>query len=128
MSAENGNYVQAQLTRSSSFYFFCCDGKEGDDFNDDIHHYTSHSRSRRDTGISFQPLEKVLYPAKEVNEHVSVSPDVFDCLEELCHNMATARISRTQTRSKAPTPAKITFAGENTCQINIRAKLPNSEA
>jgi len=38
--------------------------------------------------------------------------------------MARERVSeRMRTKRRTPTPAKITFAGENTCKINVRQML-----
>jgi hypothetical protein len=37
--------------------------------------------------------------------------------------MAHAKLIRIHTERRTPTPAKITLAGENSCQINIREQI-----
>jgi hypothetical protein len=63
---------------------------------------------------------KIAFDAPEnVDERVSACADILSCLKDEGIRIARARRSmRTRTASKTPTPAKITFAGENTCQIN----------
>jgi hypothetical protein len=50
--------------------------------------------------------------------------DIFSCLSNARIKMAaTKALGRIQTERRTPTPTKMTFAGENTCQMHIRIQI-----
>jgi hypothetical protein len=79
----------------------------------DIHHFGRQWH----LGVCFETSEKVLYALEEIDEGVLAGANILGRLRDGGFSVADAQRCVTRilrTRRRTPTPAKITFAGENT--------------
>ena len=111
------------LTHSTSPNLLRCDTKNREYLdhyqNDRIHHF----RSRRDVSVYLETSEKHLDALEEVHKSVLARPDILSGLKDACVILSHTNLLEIHTERRAPIPAKITLAGENTCQINMRAQI-----
>jgi len=118
----SGNlFVKEGLTRSALLDFFCCNSNKVEDLD---HYYLDcvhYSLIWCHFSVYVQTSEKCLNALEHVEKSVLVRADVLSCLRIVRITMdRTKVIRRVHTKKKTPNPIKITFAGENTCQINMR--------
>jgi len=72
----------------------------------------------------FKASEKILYAFEDVDESVLARLNILDCLRIVNVNFTLAKVLRwICTERRTPTPAKITFAGENTYRIVIKMHI-----
>jgi hypothetical protein len=78
-----------------------------------MHHFWRWSYLR----IDFEPSEKTFDTLEDVDKSFLASANIFNCLKEKDVTTGNPKESRNlSTKSRTPTPAKITFAGEKTYQ------------
>jgi hypothetical protein len=94
------------------------------DLNHDLSDYIHHFLCRRHLSIVFKSSEKILYAFEDIDEIVLACPNVLDCLGIENVDFASSKGQRRlRTERRTPTPAKITFAGENTYQNMIKMHI-----
>ena len=125
----NGNLftaLQQGLTDSALLDFFCSDGQNVENLNHYCHDRVHHSLIWRRFGVCVQTSEKCSHALEHLKERVLVRTNVLSCLRIVRITMDCTKVLRREhTKSRTPNPIKITFAGENACQINERAALGN---
>jgi hypothetical protein len=116
--------LQQGLTHSALFDFVCSDGENVKDLNHDCRDRVHHSLIWCRFGVCVQTSEKCFYTLEHFKECVLVRADVLSCLRIVRITMdSTKLLRREHTDRSTPNPIKITFAGENTCQINMRGYI-----
>ena len=81
-----------------------------------------HFGRRYHLSVDFEPSEKTLDTLENVDKSFLASANISNCLKGI--GVTTGKTDEWRkicTKSRTPTPAKMTFAGEKTCQIHIRA-------
>src|SRR5216683_2180057 len=122
-SAKHDIFVEELLTRSSLLNFFRRNPKNREYLHHDLNDYIRHFRCQWHLGVDFEASEKTFDPLKDVDKCVLACANILSSLSNIGIRLAHAKLSRRmRTKRRTPTPAKITFAGENTCQINMREK------
>jgi hypothetical protein len=112
------------LTHSALFDFFCSDGQNVKDLNHYCRDRVHHSLIWYRFSVRVQTSEKCFYALEHLKESVLVRANVFSCLRIVrITKERTKVLRRVHTERSTPNPIKITFAGENTCQINERVDL-----
>jgi len=91
--------------------------------NHDLSDYVHHFRRRRHLNIVFKASEKILYAFEDVDEVVLACSNILDSLRIVKVDFARAKVQRLRTERRTPTPAKITFAGENTYRNIIKMHI-----
>jgi hypothetical protein len=121
----NGNtLVKQQLTRSSLSDLFKRNSKNVENFHHNFGDYIHHFFVKRRFGVNLQSLEKGLYPFKDLKKSILARPKILCCLRVVRIMMdRTEVLRRTRTERRTPIPAKIAFAGENTCKISMRMQI-----
>jgi hypothetical protein len=113
--------LQQGLTHSALFDFFCSDSQNIEDLNHDGCDRVYHSFIWRHFSVYLQTSEKCFHALEHLKESVLVRADVLSCLIIVRITMDRIEVSRrVHTERSTPNAIKITFAGENTCEINIR--------
>jgi hypothetical protein len=111
-----------RLTRSALLDLFRCNRKNTKDLHQNVHGDIHHFGRRWHLGVGFKTSEKFLYALEEVDEGVLAGANILGRLGDggfqWRARKGVTRILRT--RKRTPTPAKITLAGENACQENMR--------
>ena len=88
--------------------------------NDRIHHLDG----RRQFCIDLESPEEHFDAFEDVNECVLACLSVLSRLRDVIITMAYAKpIRRLHTERRTPTPANMTFAGENTCQTDMSIQI-----
>jgi hypothetical protein len=113
--------LQQGLTHSAMFDFFCRDGQNIEDLNHDCRDRVYHPLIWRHFSVYDQTPEKCFYALEHLDESVLVRADVLSCLRTVRITMDRTKVlRRVHTERRTANPINITFAGENTCQINMR--------
>ena len=116
-------FVCQILTYSTLLHLLRRNSKNGEDLNhylnDNIHHFRGRSRVCVDSEAS----EKHLNPLKDVDKSALACSNIFSCLRDVRVTAAHAKLLRVHTERRMPTPAKMTLAGENSCDMNMRTDL-----
>jgi hypothetical protein len=113
--------LQQGLTHSTLFDFFCHDGQNIEHFNHNFRDRVHHSLIWRHFSVCVQALEKCFYALEHLKERVLIRANVLSCLTIFRITMDRTKVlKRVHTERRTPNPIKITFAGANTCQINMR--------
>jgi hypothetical protein len=121
----NGNaIIQRQLTHPSLSDLFSCNSKDVQDlhhrFGDYIHHFLVKCRFR----INLESLEKSFYALKDLKKSVLARTNILGCLGAVRITIDRAKVlRRIHTERRTSIPAKIAFAGENTCKIRMRVQI-----
>jgi hypothetical protein len=119
--------LQQGLTHSAMFDFFCSDGENVEDLNHNCRDRVHHSLIWRHFNVCVQTSEKCFYALEHLEECVLVRTNVLSCLRivtiVLITMDSTKVLRRVHTERSTPNPIKITFAGGNTCQINMRGQI-----
>jgi hypothetical protein len=109
------------LTQSTLFDFFCSDGKNVQDLSHYGRDLVYHSFIWRHFSVYVQTPEKCFYALEHLEEIVLIRANVLSCLRIVRITMdRTKVVTRVHTERSTPNAVKITFAGGNTCQINMR--------
>ena len=109
------------LTQSTLFDSFCNNGK-------DVQNFSHYARDRvyrsficRHFGVCVQTSKKCFYAVEHLKEGILIRANVLSCLRIVHITMNRTKVlRRLHTERSTPNPIKITFAGENTCQIYMR--------
>jgi hypothetical protein len=113
--------LQQGLTHSALLDFFCSDGNNIEDFNHYGRDRLHHSLIWRHFSVYVQTPEKCFYALEQLEESVLVRANVLSCLRIVRITIDRTKVlRRVHTERRTPNPMKITFAGENTYQINMR--------
>ena len=114
--------LQQELTYSAFFDFFCSDGKDIEDLGHNCRDRIHHSFIGRHLSVYVQTSEKCFYALEHLKKSVLVRTNVLSCLRSFasCIMMDRTKVLRLHTERRTANPIKITFAGGNTCQINVR--------
>jgi hypothetical protein len=118
----NGNtIIQQQLTHPSLSHLFSCNSKNIEnlhhDFGDYIHHFLVICRF----SVDLQSLEKRFYALEQLKKSFLARANILGCLRVARITMDRTKVlRRIHTERRTPIPAKIVFAGENTCKICMR--------
>jgi hypothetical protein len=113
--------LQQGLTHSTLLDFFCHDAQNIEDFDHYFCGRVHHSSIWRHFSVCVQTSEKCFYALEHLKESVLIRTNVLSCLRIFRITMDRARVlRRVPTERRTPNPMKITFAGENTYQINMR--------
>jgi hypothetical protein len=121
----NGNtIIQRQLTHPSLSDLFSCNSKNVEhlhhNFRDYIHHFLVKCRFR----INLESLEKAFYALEHLKKSVLARANILGCLRAVRITIDRTKVlSRIHTEKRTPIPAKIAFAGENTCEISMRIQI-----
>jgi hypothetical protein len=117
-------FVQQGLTRSALFNFFRRNRKNTENLDQYRRDCVHHILIRWHLGVDFEPSKETFYALEDVKKGILACANIFRCLLDVDIKMASAEASgRIQTKRRTPTPAKITFAGENTCQMRLRVQI-----
>ena len=73
--------------------------------------------------VHLETSEKDLDALEDIHKSVLACPDILSCLKDACVILSRTKLLGIRTERRAPKPAKITLAGENTCQINMRVQI-----
>jgi hypothetical protein len=69
-------------------------------------------------------LKKSLYALKDFKKSLLARPNILGCLRYDLITMDRTRVlRRIHTERRTPIPAKIAFAGENTCKTRVRMQI-----
>jgi hypothetical protein len=72
-------------------------------------------------------LEKRFYALEDFKKSVLARANILGCLGAVRITMDRTKIlSRIHTERSTPIPAKIAFAGENTCKTNMRIQISDT--
>jgi hypothetical protein len=116
--------LQQGLTHSAFFDFFCGDGKNVEDLNHNCCDRVHHSLIGRCFSVCVQTSEKCFYTLEHLEERILVRANILSCLRIVRMTMDRTKVlGKVHTERSTPNPINITFAGENTCQINERVDL-----
>ena len=109
------------LTHSALFNFFCSDGQNVEDFDHYCCDRVYHSLIWCRVSVCVQTSEKCFYALEHLKESILVRANVLSCLR-IVRIMVdrTKALRRVHTERSTPNPIKMTFAGENACQVNMR--------
>jgi hypothetical protein len=127
-SSVNGNtIIQQQLTRPSLSDLFSCNSNNVEDFHhyfrDCIHHFLVKCRFR----VNLESLEKCFYTLEDLKKSVLARANILGCLRAVRVTMDRTKVlRRIRTERRTPIPAKIVFAGENTCKIIMRMQISDT--
>ncbi len=119
-------YIREILTHSTSLYLFCRNPQNRENLDHYLNEYIHHLRGCRHFCVDLQPSEKHLDAFKYIDKSVLACPNILSCLRRvgITINEPTRRCYKMlHTKRRTPTPANITFAGENICQIDMRAQI-----
>jgi hypothetical protein len=95
-----------------------CDPKNGEYLNNYLNDYIHHLHGRWDFCIDLEASEKHLNALKDVDKGILTCPNILSCLRnERVTMVHTKLLRKIPTERRTPTPANITLAGENTCQV-----------
>ncbi len=113
--------LQQGLTHSALFDVICSDGENVEDLNHYCCDRVQHSLIWRRFSVCVQTLEKCFNALEHLKESVLIRANVLSCLRIVRITIDRTKVlGRVHTERRTPNPIKITFAGENTCQINMR--------
>ncbi len=78
--------------------------------------------------INLESLEKSFYALEHLEKSVLDRANILGCLpvavRAVCIRMDRTKVlRRIHTERRTPIPAKIAFAGENTCKISMRMQI-----
>ena len=74
--------------------------------------------------VDFESPKETFDTLEDVDNSFLASANISNCLNSIGVTTGNTKEERKIcTKRRTPTPAKITFAGENTCQIRIRAHV-----
>jgi hypothetical protein len=68
-------------------------------------------------------LEKAFYALEHLKKSVLARADIFGCLRAVSITINRTKVKRIHTERMTAIPAKIAFAGENTCKISMKTDL-----
>jgi hypothetical protein len=120
LSATEIYSLQQGLTHSALFDFCCSDGENVEDLDHYCRDRVHHSLIWRHFSVCVQTSEKCFYALEYLKKSVLVRANVLSCLRIVRITMDRTKVlRRIHTERRTPNPIKITFAGENTCQINM---------
>jgi hypothetical protein len=69
-------------------------------------------------------LEKAFYALEHLKKSVLARANILGCLRAVRITIDRTKVlSRIHTEKRTPIPAKIAFAGENTCEISMRIQI-----
>jgi hypothetical protein len=115
-------FVNETLTCSAFLDLFCCDSDKVEDFDHYGRDCVHHSFSWCYFNVYVQTSEKCFYALEHLRKSLLIRANRLGCLRIIriigMDHMKVLR--RVHTKRRTPIPTKITFAGENTCQINMR--------
>jgi hypothetical protein len=108
------------LTHSALFDLLRRNPKNRKDLDHNLNDDTHHLHGRGYFYIDFETPEEHINALKDVEKSILACAHILNCLRDLVVTMVHAKPSRRlHTESRTPIPANITFAGENTCQVDI---------
>jgi hypothetical protein len=110
------------LTHSALLDLLHRDPKNGQNFNYYLNDHIHHFRGRWHLRVHLETSKKTFNALKDVHKSVLACTNVSSRLINVFVTIASAKKSRIHTERRTPIPVKITFAGANTCQINMRVK------
>ena len=123
LSAGKKNEKQI-LTRSALLHFFGRNSNKVEDLNHDSGDCVHHSLIWCHFSVYIQTTEKGFYALEHLKKCILVRANILSSLRIICITMVRTKASRrAHTERRTANPIKITFAGENTCQINERLDL-----
>jgi hypothetical protein len=109
------------LTRSTLFDLLRRDRKNTEHFDHNFHDNIGHRISWSNFSVALETFEELFDPLEQIDEHTLTCIDVLSRLTKACVTMTrTKRWKTALTKRRTPIPANMTFAGENTCMIDIR--------
>jgi hypothetical protein len=124
----NGNIIiQRQLTYPSLSDPFSCNSKDVQDlhhcFGDYVHHFLVECRFR----VNFESLEEAFYALEHLKKSILACANILGCLRTVRITIDRTKILRKiHTERSTPIPAKIAFAGENTCKRTMRIQISDT--
>ena len=112
------------LTQPALSDSFCSDGKDVQHLSHYGRDLVYHSLICRHFSVYVQTREKCFYALKHLEERVLIRANVLSCLGIVHITMdRTKVVTMVHTDRSIPNPIKTTFAGGNTCQINMRGYI-----
>ena len=125
-SANCHKLVYALLTHSALLHLFRRDSENRDNLGHYLNHYFLHFRCRIYFGKVLEAPEERFHLVKAVQKGLVACPNVLSCLGDKPLQCAHTRILMgVRTERRTPIPVKITCAGENICQMNMRTQISN---
>src|SRR6266849_8985354 len=117
-------FVKETLTCSALLHFFCRNSDKVEDLYHNCCNRVHHSFIWCHFSVYVQTSEKCFYAFEHLKKSVLVRANGLSCLRIVRITMNRTKVlRRVHTERRTPNPMKITFAGENTCQINERVDL-----
>jgi len=94
------------------------------DFDHDLHDYVSHRLSWWHFHVRFEAFEEIFDTLEEIDKGLLTRVNILGGLIDIpVENPSTKESRKMLTKKRTPTPAEITFAGENTCEADMRKQV-----
>src|ERR1700761_7245984 len=103
------------LTHSNLFHNLRGDPKKRENLNYDLNYYFHHFRGWPQFRVDLETSEKHFHLPKHVDKGVLARSNIYSCLRDPHVTMSHAQMLKIHTERRMPTPAKMTLAGENSC-------------
>jgi hypothetical protein len=117
-------FVQQIHTHSALFDPLRRNPKNTEDLYHNLNNYVLHFHGRRDFRVDLETPEKHLNALEYVDKSVLVRPSILGRLRDKSVTMAHTKLLRNvHTERRRPIPANMTFAGENTCHMNMSVHI-----
>jgi hypothetical protein len=117
------------LTHSALLDLLCRDPKNRENLDHYLDDYIHHLRGWRHLCVGLEASEKHFNALEDVDKSVLTFPNILSCLTGVGIAVSSQKVVRKEslhTERRTPTPANITLAGENTCQMNMRARISDN--